>query len=56
MTTQRFKATVAKSGSRTHIAIPFNPNEVWGGKQRHSVTGSINGYGVRGSLGSHPLD
>jgi hypothetical protein len=43
MTTQRFKATVAKSGSRTYIAIPFNPNEVWGIKQRHSITGSIKG-------------
>jgi hypothetical protein len=52
MTTQRFKTTVARSGSRTYIAIPFNPNEVWGVKQRHHIAGSINGYGVRGSLGS----
>jgi Bacteriocin-protection, YdeI or OmpD-Associated/Domain of unknown function (DUF1905) len=52
MTTQRFKTMVAKEGSRTSIAIPFNPNEVWGVKQRHHITGSINGCGVRGSLGS----
>jgi hypothetical protein len=52
MTTQRFKATVAKEGSRTSIVIPFNPNEVWGVKQRHHITGAINGYAVRGSLGS----
>ena len=52
MTTQRFEATVTKSGSRTYIAIPFNPNEVWGVKQRHYITGSINGCRVRGSLGS----
>ena len=52
MTTQRFKTTVAKSGSSTYIAIPFNPNEVWGVKQRHHITGSINGWRVRGSLGS----
>jgi Bacteriocin-protection, YdeI or OmpD-Associated/Domain of unknown function (DUF1905) len=52
MTTQRFKTTVAKEGNRTYIAIPFNPNEVWGVKQRHYVTGSINGCAVRGSLGS----
>jgi hypothetical protein len=52
MTTQRFKTTVAKEGSRTSIAIPFNPNEVWGVKQRHHITGAINGYAVRGSLGS----
>jgi hypothetical protein len=52
MTTQRFKTIVAKTGSRTSIAIPFNPNEVWGAKQRHHITGTINGCAVRGSLGS----
>ena len=52
MMTLRFKATVSRSGSRTYIAIPFNPNEVWGVKQRHHITGSINGCAVRGSLGS----
>jgi hypothetical protein len=52
MTTQRFKTTIAKEGSRTYIVIPFNPNEMWGIKQRHHITGSINGCAVRGSLGS----
>jgi Bacteriocin-protection, YdeI or OmpD-Associated/Domain of unknown function (DUF1905) len=52
MTTQRFKTIVAKQRSRIFIAIPFNPNEVWGVKQRHHITGSINGCPVRGSLGS----
>src|ERR671936_2116767 len=52
MTTQRFKTIVAKAGSRTYIAIPFDPNEVWGVKQRHHITGSVNGCAVRGSLGS----
>jgi hypothetical protein len=52
MTKQRFKTVVAKQGSRTFIAIPFNPNEVWGVKQRHHISGSVNGCGVRGSLGS----
>jgi hypothetical protein len=52
MTTQRFKAMVAKEGTRTFIAIPFNPNEVWGVKQRHHITGTINGCRVRGPLGS----
>jgi hypothetical protein len=49
---QRFKTIIAKSGTRIFIAIPFNPNEVWGVKQRHHITGPVNGYGVRGSLGS----
>jgi hypothetical protein len=52
MTTQRFKTSITKTGSRTFITIPFNPNEVWGVKQRHHITGSINGCPVRGSLGS----
>ncbi len=52
MTTQRFKTTVAKDGSRTFISIPFNPNKVWGVKQRHHITGSINGHPVRGALDS----
>lgn len=52
MTAQHFKTVISKSGSRTFIALPFNPNEIWGIKGRHYITGSVNGYGVRGSLGS----
>jgi len=49
---QRFKTIVAKAGSRTYIAIPFNPNAVWGVKQRHHITGTVNGCRVRGALGA----
>jgi hypothetical protein len=52
LNTQHFKTIIAKAGTRTFIPIPFNPNEVWGVKQRHHITGTVNGYGVRGSLGS----
>lgn len=52
MTTQSFKTIITKAGTRTFIALPFNPNEVWGVKQRHHLTGSVNGCAVRGSLGS----
>ena len=52
LTIQRFKAVITKSGTRTYIAIPFNPNEVWGVKPRHYIKGSLNGRAVRGSLGS----
>jgi hypothetical protein len=52
MTTQSFKTAIAKSGTRIFIPIPFNPNDVWGVKQRHHIRGTVNGYGVRGSLGS----
>ena len=52
MPTQHFKTTVTKSGTKVFITIPFDPNDVWGIKQRHHITGSVNGYPVRGSLGS----
>ena len=52
MTAQSFKSVISKSGERVFIPLPFNPNDVWGVKQRHHITGSVNGYGVRGSLGS----
>ena len=52
MNKQRFTTTIEKSGSRTFIAIPFNPNDVWGTKARHYITGTINGAVIRGSLGS----
>jgi hypothetical protein len=52
VSTQYFKAIIAKSGTRTFIPIPFDPNDIWGVKQRHHITGSINGCAVRGALGS----
>jgi hypothetical protein len=52
MTTQHFKTIITKAGSRTFIALTFNPNEVWGTKQRHYITGTVNGHPVRSSLGS----
>ncbi|HZM20775.1 MAG TPA: YdeI/OmpD-associated family protein [Anaerolineales bacterium] len=52
MTSQHFKTTINKSGTRTFIAPPFNPNDVWGVKGRHYITGTVNGHAVRGSLGS----
>jgi hypothetical protein len=50
---QRFKTTIAKYGTRAHIEIPFNPNDVWGVKQRHYIAGSVNGCRVRGPLESN---
>jgi hypothetical protein len=48
--TQRFKATVAKAGSRIFIPLPFDPNSVWGQKQRHDITGTVNACVIRGPL------
>jgi len=52
MDKQRFSTVIQKSGTRTFIAVPFNPNEAWGVKGRHYITGSVNGCAIRGSLGS----
>jgi hypothetical protein len=52
VTTQRFKALIEKNGTKTCIPLPFNPNEVWGSKQRHYVTGMVNGCVIRSPLES----
>ena len=51
MSMQHFESIIKKSRARTLIEIPFNPNDVWGIKQRHYITGSVNGCQVRGPLG-----
>jgi hypothetical protein len=55
MLEQRFTATIVKSGSKVIIALPFDPNQVWGDKDRHHITGSVNGHKIRGPLLSGPL-
>ncbi len=50
LATQRFNATIVESGTRAYVAIPFDPNEVWGEKDRHYVTGSIDNRMIRGCL------
>ncbi len=50
MSTQRFKARIEQSGTRTFLAVPFDPNEVWSEKDRHYVNGSIGGHKIRGVL------
>lgn len=49
---QEFEVSISVTGSRTSLPIPFDPNVVWGKKQRHYVAGQINGCPIRGSLGS----
>ena len=48
--TQRFKATIVTSGTKTYVVVPFEPGEVWGVRDRYYVTGSIDGYKIRGCL------
>lgn len=51
MSMQHFETIIKKSGGRTFIEIPFNPNDVWGEKSRHYITGAVNSCRVRGALG-----
>lgn len=51
MSGKEFKTVIAKSGSQIVIEIPFDPNEAWGVKQRHYITGAISGHRIRGPLG-----
>jgi hypothetical protein len=35
------------------VPVPFDPDQVWGGKPRHHVGGTVNGMRVRGVVESH---
>jgi hypothetical protein len=49
--TRAFPATLdPRRGGGVAIRIPFDPSEAWGDKDRHHVTGTIGGHGVRGTL------
>jgi Domain of unknown function (DUF1905) len=51
MRVQRFSAHVATGpGGRAVIAVPFDPDQAWGAKAHHPVSGTINGQRVRGTI------
>ncbi len=51
MRTQRFRALIAAGPrGRAIIAVPFDPDEVWGAKAEHPVGGTIDGRRVRGTI------
>ena len=51
MRAQRFRARIAAApGDRGVIAVPFDPDEMWGAKAEHPVSGTINGRPVRGTI------
>lgn len=53
MTTRSFTATLeARPRGGVAIRLPFDPSAAWGDKQRHHVTGTVNGWGVRGAVTS----
>jgi Bacteriocin-protection, YdeI or OmpD-Associated/Domain of unknown function (DUF1905) len=48
METQRFTAIVAAAGrDKLLVPVPFDPDQVWGAKQRHHIAGTVNGNRVR---------
>lgn len=49
---QTFGTTIQKNGNRVFIPLPFDPQAVWGEKQRHYVHGTVNGKRIRGRLDS----
>jgi hypothetical protein len=52
MSEQRFRAVPVKDGKGLAILVPFDPNEIWGAKERHHVTGTVQGCKVRGPMRS----
>src|SRR4051794_15840008 len=48
MRSQRFVVTViAGPGGKLVVSVPFDPDLVWGAKQRHHVAGTVNGVRMR---------
>jgi hypothetical protein len=50
MSTQKFSTPLLVIDKWVGVPVPFDPNEAWGQKDRHDVTGTINGFSVRGPL------
>lgn len=43
-------ALEGEAKSRVYLVLPFDPEKVWGPKERYHITGTINGGKVRGAL------
>lgn len=51
MSTQTFQTTISQEKGKCFIQLSFDPNKVWGEKERHHIHGKINGHMIRGPLG-----
>ena len=47
---KRFTATTAAAGESVVVRVPFDPDDVWGKKPKHHVTGTIGGAKMRAVL------
>ncbi|NLI00555.1 MAG: DUF1905 domain-containing protein [Chthonomonadales bacterium] len=45
-----FRATVTAVKGRAFIVLPFDPDDVWGKRTRHDLTGSVAGHDYRGKV------
>jgi hypothetical protein len=52
MDAHKFTAIVRRQGSSIAVPLPFDPNAIWGRKNRHHVAGTVSGFAVRGELRS----
>jgi hypothetical protein len=51
MESQGFTVTVVAAGRDSLLVpVPFDPDRVWGAKQRHHICGTVNGIRVRAVL------
>lgn len=51
---QTFRTALSIRGKSVALPIPFDPNDTWGHKERHDVTGTIEGKTIRGVLKDDP--
>ena len=47
------RVTVETSG-RVHVPLPFDPDDAWGSRPRHHVTGTLDGHPLRGVVAPGP--
>ena len=52
MSSARSYSTVVTTGERNRVMVPvpFDPDDVWGSKPEHRVSGTVNGMNVRASI------
>ncbi|HEX4628143.1 MAG TPA: YdeI/OmpD-associated family protein [Gemmatimonadales bacterium] len=49
-TVRSYRAEALRASGRVTIPVPFDPGEMWGPRDRHHVTGTINGVCYRTTL------
>lgn len=52
-TSREYETAIIKGGDRRiYVPVPFDPDEAWGTKTRHSIAGTVAGMRVRGDVES----